>query len=79
MVRVRRGGLGNEFLASVAWCMDLIQANPEAYGFAHENYRRAMVRRFPYAIFYEFQRDRVIVYTVFHCSQDPEKWRRRLP
>jgi plasmid stabilization system protein ParE len=44
----------------------------------HENYRRGLVRRFPYAVFYEYAEGKVIVYCVFHTSQDPEKWRRRL-
>jgi plasmid stabilization system protein ParE len=45
----------------------------------HENYRRALVRRFPYAVFYEYAEETVTVYCVFHTSQDPEKWRQRLP
>jgi plasmid stabilization system protein ParE len=45
----------------------------------HETYRRALVRRFPYAIFYEHAGDVVTVYSVFHTSQDPAKWRQRLP
>jgi len=45
----------------------------------HQDYRRGLVRRFPYAIFYEYANGTVTVYAVFHTSQDPEKWRRRLP
>ncbi|WP_442948069.1 type II toxin-antitoxin system RelE/ParE family toxin [Nostoc sp.] len=44
----------------------------------HETYRRATVRRFPYVVFYEFNEQEIIIYAVFHCSQDPEKWRSRL-
>lgn len=48
------------------------------YEFAHETYRRALVRRFPYAIFYEYFENVTTIYAVFHCSQDPKKWRDRL-
>ena len=29
-------------------------------------------------VFYEPAADRVTIYSVFHCSQDPQKWRSRL-
>jgi plasmid stabilization system protein ParE len=44
-----------------------------------ETYRRGLVRRFPYAVFYEYADNKVIVYCVFHTSRDPNKWRERLP
>ena len=47
------------------------------YSTVYENYRRAIVRRFPYVIFYEVVDRTVMVYAVFHCSQDPDKWRSR--
>jgi plasmid stabilization system protein ParE len=72
-------GLGEEFLRCVDACVQFIRRNPEMYQVAHENYRRAVVRRFPYVIFYEYSDTTVIVYAVFHCSQNPTKWRGRLP
>jgi|ERR1051326_1295815 plasmid stabilization system protein ParE len=74
-------GLGEEFLRCVDARVLSICRNPRLYPIAHESYRRALVRRFPYAIFYEHEerRKRVVIYSVFHCSQDPEKWRSRLP
>jgi plasmid stabilization system protein ParE len=44
----------------------------------HEAYRRGLVRRFPYAVFYEFIENSVTVYAVIHAARDPEKWRQRL-
>ena len=43
------------------------------------DYRRGLVRRFPYAVFYEYVEDTVTVYGIFHPSRHPEKWRQRLP
>jgi len=43
-----------------------------------ETYRRALVRRFPYAVFYEYADEKVIVYCVMHTARDPNKWRERL-
>jgi len=49
------------------------------YAVVHESYHRALARRFPYAIFYEHTGDVVTIYSVFHTSQDPAKWRQRVP
>jgi hypothetical protein len=37
---------------------------PEMYAAVHEQYRRGFVRRFPYAIFYEYTAGGVTVYGV---------------
>jgi plasmid stabilization system protein ParE len=71
-------GLGEEFLRCVDACILSIRRNPELHQFVFESYRRVMVRRFPYVIFYEYSDNTIVVYSVFHCSQDPKKWRVRL-
>lgn len=75
----RRIGLGEEFLGCVEACIEAILRRPETPPKVHDNIRRALVRRFPYAVLYEHEEDRVTVYAVFHSSQDPAKWRGRLP
>lgn len=74
----RQDGLGEEFLSCVDACIQRIRRSPELHARVFEGFRRAIVRRFPYSIFYEYIRDTVIVYCVFHSSQDPNKWRDRL-
>ena len=74
----RRPGLGEEFLSCVDACVETIRRTPEMHAVAHENYRRALVRRFPYALFYEYAEGAVTVYCVFHTARDPDKWRQRL-
>jgi plasmid stabilization system protein ParE len=73
-------GLGLEFLRCVETALRAIERSPRSYPIVHEAYRRSLVRRFPYAIFFEFvpDRKRCVVYAVFHCSQNPEKWKSRL-
>ncbi len=75
----RRAGLGEDFLSCVDACIQAICRTPEMHAKVHEDFRRAVVRRFPYVVFYEYVGQTVTVYCVFHTSQDPEKWRRRLP
>jgi plasmid stabilization system protein ParE len=75
----RQTGLGARFLRHVEACLRAVCDNPEGYATVHENYRRALVRKFPYSVFYEYADGTVTVYSVFHNSQNPAKWRRRLP
>jgi plasmid stabilization system protein ParE len=75
---LRRAGLGEEFLSCVEACVRQICRTPELHAKVHEEYRRALVRRFPYAVFYEYVERKVTAYCVFHTSRDPDKWRERL-
>ena len=74
----RRMGLGEDFLSSVDACLESIRRRPEMYPVVHECYRRSLIRRFPYAVFYEPAEATVTIYAVFHTSRDPDKWRQRL-
>jgi plasmid stabilization system protein ParE len=74
----QRPGLGEDFLGRVDACIQATLRRPEMHAIVHESYRRALVRRFPYGVFYEYVGNKVTVYCVFHTSRDPEKWRQRL-
>lgn len=50
----RRTGLGEEFLSCVDGCIQGICRLPEMHAKVHKEYRRALVRRFPYVVFYEY-------------------------
>jgi plasmid stabilization system protein ParE len=74
----REPGLGEEFLRCLEARILTIQRQPEIYRAAVDEFRRAFMRRFPYEIFYEPTNDAIVIYSVFHCSQNPQKWRKRL-
>jgi plasmid stabilization system protein ParE len=74
----REPGLGEDFLRCVEACVLGIQRNPRLYPIVVDDFRRGLVRRFPFEIFYELTEDSIVVYSVFHSSQDPQKWRNRL-
>lgn len=74
----REPGLGEEFLRSVEACLSTLRRHPLLYPVAVDEFRRALVRRFPFEIFYEVTKNEITIYSVFHCSQDPQKWRNRL-
>jgi plasmid stabilization system protein ParE len=71
--------VGEEFLSCVDACVAAILRMPEMQVIVHKQYRRALLRRFPYAVFYEYEMRTVTIYAVLHGSRDPDKWRQRLP
>jgi plasmid stabilization system protein ParE len=75
----QRPGLGEEFLSRVDACLQSLRRSPQMHTCIYQTFRRALVRKFPYAVFYEYADNTVVVYCVFHTSQDPEKWHNRLP
>jgi plasmid stabilization system protein ParE len=74
----QRVGLGEDFLRSVEAALDLIGRLPELRAPLHRHYRRALVRRFPYCIFYKFDGATITVAYLSHTARDPAKWRARL-
>jgi ParE toxin of type II toxin-antitoxin system, parDE len=47
----QRRGLGEHFLAAVRATLDRIELNPELHAVAYREVRRALVRRFRYAVY----------------------------
>ena len=70
-------GLGHEFLRAADTCVSSIQRNPLAYPTAHGQTRRALLRKFPYALFYLIDGDRIVVLACFHLRRQPLDWLRR--
>lgn len=73
----QRRTLGREFLRTVDTCFAAIRRNPEAYQLIDRRIRRALLRRFPYGVFFEVLADDIVVYAVFHAARDPHAWKRR--
>jgi toxin ParE1/3/4 len=73
----QRPGLGHELLLSFEAVLDAIRENPESYPVIHKSIRRALIRRFPYGVFYLMETVTVVVVAVFHASRDPQAWRDR--
>jgi plasmid stabilization system protein ParE len=54
-----------------------IERTPDLYAVADENTRRARLRRFPFAIYYEVEADQRVVFAVWHHRRDPRGWQQR--
>jgi plasmid stabilization system protein ParE len=73
----KRAGLGNEFLLALDAVVAAILRNPRQYPVVRGPVRRAVMRRFPYAVFFVVDDVRVTVLAVFHGRRSPSCWQRR--
>ena len=74
----RSPGLGAEFLRSVEAGLASIERNPEAFQKVYKHARRALLRRFPYALFYVASAELIEVIGCIHTRRHPRRWRSRL-
>lgn len=73
-----RGGLGREFLAAVEFAVQRVIQFPEAWRKIHDDFRRILVRRFPYGVIYALQGDHIYIVAVMHLKRKPGYWLRRV-
>jgi hypothetical protein len=74
----QQSALGNDFLQHLD---DEILNIPSVCGIhsKHFGYYRALVRnKFPYAIYYKFEKDMIYIHAVFDCRKDPKDIAQRL-
>jgi len=72
-----RRGLGTEFGAEMERVVRAITAEPASFARVHRDMRRAILRRFPYAVYFRVIRDEIVVLAVMHGRRHPRLWKRR--
>ena len=69
---LQREGLDRALMHRINQTLSAIVAAPRLYPIAYRNLRRAVVRQFPFAIFYEANENEIVVFAVYHSRRDPE-------
>ena len=64
-------GLGEEFLRIFYAYAGSIPQNPLLYPKVHREFRRCLLIRFPYAVYFRIVDNTIIVYGLFHCARNP--------
>lgn len=73
----RRSGLGNAFIDEFLQTLDRIEDDPELYPYVDEDVRRALLRRFPYGVYYCTEADHIQILAILHLHRSPSIWRSR--
>ncbi|MDP2682610.1 MAG: type II toxin-antitoxin system RelE/ParE family toxin [Deltaproteobacteria bacterium] len=69
----QRRGLGFEFLDCVEVSLNSILSFPEMYAICYSNFKRCVIRRFPFSIFYTIEDCEIVIHSVFDNRQDQKK------
>jgi plasmid stabilization system protein ParE len=74
----RRPGRGAKFTAAVQTVLDRIAEQPDFYPQVFEDVREALVKKYPYCVYYRVESNQVVILAVFHTARDPSTWQRRV-
>lgn len=73
-----RAGLGFRFEAQVNALFVRLVDNPRQFPEVEEGARRALVRDFPYGVFFTLDAERITVLAVLHLHRHPDTWKQRV-
>ncbi|HRQ87935.1 MAG TPA: type II toxin-antitoxin system RelE/ParE family toxin [Bacteroidia bacterium] len=71
-------GLGDYFASALRSDIEGLRISAGIHRRDYRDYHRVLSRVFPYAIYYTFAEDEVVVWAVIDCRRDPEWIRDRL-
>lgn len=63
--------LGERFEEEVAGLLDEILVNPRVFARGFEGFRRAVIRGFPYVVYFDVVARGIAIAAVFHGRRDP--------
>jgi|ERR1041385_7204334 len=64
--------LADDFLIELNRAIGVIREHPLAFQVVHRTFRRILLHRFPYALFYHAEEQRIVIAAVLHQARDPE-------
>ncbi|MHB8549303.1 MAG: type II toxin-antitoxin system RelE/ParE family toxin [Thermoplasmataceae archaeon] len=73
----QQDGLGHQFLDEALAVVSSVAETPRQYPVVHRKTRRALMRRFPFGVYYQVEDRAVVVLAVLHGSRDPRRWKIR--
>jgi plasmid stabilization system protein ParE len=72
-----RPGLGGEFVCELERVVREISGSPGTFAKVYGDVRRAILKRFPYGVYFRALSDEVLIVAVIHGRRHPRLWRRR--
>lgn len=70
-------GLGVAFLELAEQTLTAISENPLQFPLVHRDVRRALLKRFPYGVFFRVRSNGIRILAIMHLSRDTSRWQRR--
>ncbi|SET43055.1 ParE toxin of type II toxin-antitoxin system, parDE [Nitrosomonas marina] len=73
----QRQNLGIEFIDEIDAVINKIEETPQRYKKVYKNIRRALCKRFPFAVFFMDKNQYIVVIGVLHQRRQPRVWQAR--
>ncbi len=73
----RNPAIAAAFRVSVERTLEAVERSPEQFPIALRDIRKALVRRFPYVVYYVVLSDVISVIAIIHGRRDPGVWQAR--
>ena len=70
-------GVGKQFLDAVGAALSRVEEDPHNFPVVHRDKRRALLKRFPYALYFRLDSPKVVVVGCFHGRRSPKAWKSR--
>jgi len=71
------GGWGVDLMLAVEATLAEIRRRPGSFPAVHNDVRRALLKRFPYGVFFLVGDAAISVIAIFHAKRDPRIWQQR--
>jgi len=72
-----RPELADRFSLAVEATVHAISETPLQFPIVYKTWRRALLHRFPYLLFFNIEKDRIMVHACFHGKRNPKRWQAR--
>jgi plasmid stabilization system protein ParE len=72
-----RQGLGEAFFNSIEDLLKQIADRPNQFPMLYRDVHKAVVKRFPYCVYFRVRNRHITVLAVFHTARNPAVWKMR--
>ena len=69
--------IADAFRMAVARTLEAVESAPQSFPFAIRDIQKALVRRFPYVVYYVRLPEVTTVIAIIHGRRDPGRWQKR--
>ena len=70
-------GLGEDFSLEIHLAVQNILSYPTTWPILEDDVRRYLTNRFPYAVLYSVEPDRIYILAIMHLHRHPDYWKHR--
>lgn len=71
-------GLGKKFVLDIEHSLKNVIQNPFAFPVYFKDFRKALLRKFPYSIIYKVGEESILILAIAHQKRKPKYWAERI-